>query len=85
MVLLTSRAQAVGQGGGLNQLGSGFVPLTWSGLLFWGQLSQTSPTPSPSLSFWSELDTLGQLSTAFRIPAGFRGTEQDPKIGAGLD
>lgn len=43
--------------------------LTWSGLLTVGQLSQASPTPSPSASFWSGLGTLLQLSAGFLIPA----------------
>lgn len=43
--------------------------LTWSGLLTVGQLSQASPTPSPSPSLWSGLGTLLQLSTGFLIPA----------------
>ena len=34
-----------------------------------GQLSQASPTPSPSVSFWSGLATNGQLSNAFEIPS----------------
>lgn len=45
-----------------------FPPLTWLGLLIWGQLSQASPTPSLSLSFWSWLGILWQLSKRFLIP-----------------
>lgn len=45
-----------------------YVPLTWLGLLTSGQLSQASPTPSPSLSCWSRLGTFWQLSRMFFIP-----------------
>ena len=46
-----------------------WVLLTWFGLLTSGQLSQASPTPSPSLSSWSRLGTFWQLSRMFFIPA----------------
>jgi hypothetical protein len=38
------------------------------GLLISGQLSQASPTPSPSLSVCMGLGTLGQLSSTLGIP-----------------
>lgn len=44
------------------------ILLTWLGLLTSGQLSQASPTPSPSLSRWSRLGTFWQLSRMFLIP-----------------
>ena len=31
--------------------------------------SQTSPTPSPSVSDWSEFEIFGQLSISFKIPS----------------
>lgn len=42
--------------------------LTWLGLGISGQLSQASPTPSPSRSNWSRFTTRWQLSRKFFKP-----------------
>src|SRR5262249_20315627 len=48
--------------------GQGWVP----GLASMGQGSQASPLPSPSLSFWSWLGTVGQSSMALGTPSASR-------------